>query len=101
LNVVGKLFGYFWEIVWILLGHFWDFLDIAVIFLDILWIFLILFGYCWDIIWVFTSVKLSSFCCMADNRMGCTFSSVVLDSVFDYCNAFTAMGRAMRGRERE
>jgi hypothetical protein len=37
---------------------------------------------------------------MADSRMGCIVSSLVLDSVFDYCNAFTAIGRALRERER-
>jgi hypothetical protein len=35
---------------------------------------------------------------MAENLMGCIFSSVVLDYVFDYCYAFTALGRARRER---
>jgi hypothetical protein len=33
---------------------------------------------------------------VADNLMGCIFSSVVLDYVFDYCYALTAFGRARR-----
>ena len=35
---------------------------------------------------------------MADNLMGCIFSSVDLDYVFDYCYDFTALGRARRAR---
>jgi hypothetical protein len=110
---IVRIFGGIFDIVWMLLGYcldivgtFWDifyivwmFLGYCLYILEYFWIFLILFGCCWDIVWIFTSVKLSSFCCVVDNRMGCTFSSVVLDSVFDYCNAFTSMGRAVREKE--
>ena len=71
------------DIVWVLCGYCLDIVGV-------------LFGYCLDIVWIFTSIKLSSFCCMADSLMGCIFSSVVLDYVFDYCSAFTALGTAKR-----
>jgi hypothetical protein len=44
-------------------------------YLDIVWIF---FGYYLDIVWTFTSIKLASFCCMADSLMGCTFRLLFL-----------------------
>jgi len=73
--------------------------------LDIVWIFfgyyLVLFGYYLYIVLYCLDIHINktiSFCCVADSVMVCVFSSVDLDYVFDYCYAFTALGRARRER---